>query len=114
MATITGAQIVARALKQQGVEYMFGIVGIPVIPIAVHAQREGIKFFGFRNEQAASYAAAAVGYVGAGGIGQELVIAIENLRFDDALAIIVMVIALIFVIDLTSERIRHAFIGRVR
>ena len=59
-------------------------------------------------------AAAAVGYVGAGGIGQELVIAIENLRFDDALAIIVMVIALIFVIELTSERIRHAFIGRVR
>ena len=30
MATITGAQIVARALKQQGVEHMFGIVGIPV------------------------------------------------------------------------------------
>lgn len=63
MAEMTGAQIVARALKQQGVEYMFGIVGIPVIPIAAHAQREGIKFFGFRNEQAASYAAAAVGYL---------------------------------------------------
>ncbi|BCW89377.1 hypothetical protein sos41_25390 [Alphaproteobacteria bacterium SO-S41] len=59
-------------------------------------------------------AAAAVGYVGAGGIGQELVIAIENLRFDDALAIITMVIALIFVIDLTSERIRHSFIGARR
>lgn len=56
-------------------------------------------------------AAAAVGYVGAGGIGQDLVIAIENLRFDDALAIILLVIALIFVIDLTSERIRHRFIG---
>ena len=56
-------------------------------------------------------AASAVGYVGAGGIGQELVIAIENLRFDDALAIIVMVIALIVVIDLTSEAIRHRFIG---
>jgi len=63
MAQISGAQIVARSLKQQGVEYMFGIVGIPVIPIAVFAQREGIKFFGFRNEQAASYAAAAVGYL---------------------------------------------------
>ncbi len=63
MASMTGAQIVARSLKQQGVEYMFGIVGIPVIPIAVMAQREGIKFFGFRNEQAASYAAAAVGYM---------------------------------------------------
>ncbi len=63
MAQITGAQIVARSLKQQGVEYMFGIVGIPVIPIAAAAQREGIKFYGFRNEQAASYAAAAVGYL---------------------------------------------------
>ena len=63
MAQINGAQIVARALKQQGVEYMFGIVGIPVIPIAAAAQREGIKFLGFRNEQAASYAAAAVGYL---------------------------------------------------
>ena len=63
MAEITGAQIVARSLKQQGVEYMFGIVGIPVIPIAVFAQREGIKFYGFRNEQSASYAAAAVGYL---------------------------------------------------
>ena len=63
MAAMTGAQIVARSLKQQGVEYMFGIVGIPVIPIAVFAQREGIKFFGFRNEQSASYAAAAVGYL---------------------------------------------------
>jgi 2-hydroxyacyl-CoA lyase 1 len=63
MAQMTGAQIVARSLKQQGVEYMFGIVGIPVIPIAVMAQREGIKFFGFRNEQSASYAAAAVGYL---------------------------------------------------
>src|SRR4029079_6471198 len=60
---MTGAQIVARSLKQQGVEYMFGIVGIPVIPIAIHAQREGIKFFGFRNEQSASYAAAAIGYL---------------------------------------------------
>jgi len=63
MATITGATIIARALKKQGVEYMFGIVGIPVIPIATAAQNEGIKFLGFRNEQAASYGAAAVGYL---------------------------------------------------
>lgn len=63
MANITGAQIIAKSLKQQGVDYMFGIVGIPVIPIAAAAQREGIKFFGFRNEQAAGYAAAAIGYL---------------------------------------------------
>jgi 2-hydroxyacyl-CoA lyase 1 len=63
MANISGATIIARSLKQQGVDYMFGIVGVPVIPIAIMAQREGIKYYGFRNEQAASYAAAAVGYL---------------------------------------------------
>lgn len=37
---------------KQGVEYMFGIVGIPVIEIALAAQTLGIKYFGMRNEQA--------------------------------------------------------------
>ncbi len=63
MGQVSGAQIIARSLKDQGVEYMFGIVGIPVIPIAIEAQRAGIKYYGFRNEQAASYAAAAIGYL---------------------------------------------------
>lgn len=63
MAEIDGATVIARSLKEQGVDYMFGIVGFPVIPVALAAQREGIKFYGFRNEQAASYAAAAVGYL---------------------------------------------------
>ncbi|MEE8386713.1 MAG: oxalyl-CoA decarboxylase [Dehalococcoidia bacterium] len=63
MAKIDGSTIIARSLKQQGVDYMFGIVGFPVIPIAIAAQREGIKYFGMRNEQAASYAAGAVGYL---------------------------------------------------
>ena len=53
----------ARALKDQGVEYMFGIVGFPVQPIAREAQKIGIKYYGCRNEQAASYAAGAVGYL---------------------------------------------------
>ncbi len=63
MAEINGARIIARALKEQGVEYMFGVVGAPVIPVGVWCQREGIKFYGMRNEQAASYAAGAVGYL---------------------------------------------------
>ena len=63
MAEMTGAQIIARSLKDQGVEYLYGIVGIPVIPIAIEAQKIGLKYFGFRNEQAASYAAAATGYL---------------------------------------------------
>ena len=63
MAKIDGATLVARALKQQGVEYMFGVVGFPVQPIAAAAQVAGIKYFGMRNEQSASYAAQAVGYL---------------------------------------------------
>ena len=63
MAELDGATLVARSLKQQGVEHMFGIVGFPVVPVAFAAQREGIRYVGFRNEQSASYAAGAVGYL---------------------------------------------------
>lgn len=58
-----GASILARSLLDQGVEYMFGIVGIPVIEVAIAAQQVGIKYIGMRNEQAASYAASAIGYL---------------------------------------------------
>ena len=59
----TGAKIIAESLKQQGVEYMFGIVGFPVGSIAEEAQKAGIRYVGMRNEQAASYAAQAAGYL---------------------------------------------------
>ncbi len=63
MAEIDGATLIAKSLKHQGVEFMFGIVGVPVVPIAFHAQRLGIKYIGMRHEQSASYAAQAVGYM---------------------------------------------------
>jgi 2-hydroxyacyl-CoA lyase 1 len=63
MSKIDGATLMAQSLKQQGVEYMFGIVGFPVGPIAVAAQNAGIQYIGMRNEQSASYAAQAVGYL---------------------------------------------------
>ena len=63
MATVTGAQLMARSLKQQGVDYLFGIVGFPVRDFAAEAQKVGITFIGMRNEQAASYAAHAAGYL---------------------------------------------------
>ena len=62
MATLDGNTLIARSLKKQGVEHMFGIVGFPVFGVAAAAQNEGIQFIGMRNEQAASYAAGAVGY----------------------------------------------------
>jgi 2-hydroxyacyl-CoA lyase 1 len=63
MAEVDGATLVARSLKRQGVQFMFGIVGFPVGPIATAAQKEGITYVGMRNEQSASYAAQAVGYM---------------------------------------------------
>jgi len=63
MAEVDGATLVARNLKKQGVRFMFGIVGFPVQPIAAAAQKEGITYVGMRNEQSASYAAQAVGYL---------------------------------------------------
>jgi 2-hydroxyacyl-CoA lyase len=63
MAEVDGATLIARNLKKQGVQYMFGIVGFPVQPIAAAAQREGMTYVGMRNEQSASYAAQAVGYL---------------------------------------------------
>ena len=63
MATIDGNTLIARSLKKQGVEHMFGIVGFPVFGVAAAAQKEGIQFIGMRNEQAASYAAQAYGYM---------------------------------------------------
>ncbi|KAJ8004776.1 hypothetical protein DPEC_G00139830 [Dallia pectoralis] len=63
MEDVTGAQLIAEALKAQNVEYMFGIVGVPIIEVAMAAQASGIKYVGMRNEQAACYAASAVGYL---------------------------------------------------
>ena len=63
MAQLDGRTVIARSLKQQGVEHLFGVVGFPVMELAQVAQREGIRFYGFRNEQAASYAAGAVGFL---------------------------------------------------
>ncbi|MFN0026894.1 MAG: thiamine pyrophosphate-dependent enzyme [Acidimicrobiales bacterium] len=63
MSAISGARVLARELKKQGVDYIFGIVGFPVVPIAIEAQKAGITFIGCRNEQSASYAAQAASYL---------------------------------------------------
>ena len=42
MSEVDGATLIARSLKQQGIDHLFGIVGFPVVPIAVAAQKEGV------------------------------------------------------------------------
>lgn len=60
---ITGAELVAHALKDLGISVIFGLTGYPITAIAEAAINLGIKFIGSRNEQAASYAATAYGYL---------------------------------------------------
>src|SRR5207244_12228762 len=63
MSEVDGASLIARSLKQQGIDHLFGIVGLPVTAIAAAAQREGVAYLGMRNEQSAAYAAGAYGYL---------------------------------------------------
>ena len=51
MAKINGATLIARSLKEQGIDHLFGVVGFPVGPIAEAAQKEGINYVGMSNEQ---------------------------------------------------------------
>ncbi|KAJ9581741.1 hypothetical protein L9F63_003918 [Diploptera punctata] len=60
---IDGNTILAEALVAQGVKYVFGIVGIPVIELSMAMQQAGLHYVGMRNEQAACYAAQAIGYL---------------------------------------------------
>ena len=55
--------------------------------------------------------AAVLGFVGAGGIGQEFLAAIRNFYYADVSAILVLIILTVFCIDLVTERVRHRLIG---
>jgi phosphonate transport system permease protein len=55
--------------------------------------------------------AAVMGFVGAGGIGHDLMEAIRKFYYSDVSAILLLIIATVMVIDLLTERLRHALIG---
>ena len=52
-------------------------------------------------------ASSIVGFVGAGGIGQDLFVAIRKFYYTDVSAILLMIIVTVSIIDLVTERIRH-------
>ncbi len=57
-------------------------------------------------------ASSIVGFVGAGGIGQELSRVISLYSDDRVIAVLLLVIAVVTIIDLLSERLRMKFIGK--
>ncbi len=59
---VTGMYILARALKNVGIETVYGLVGIPITEAAYMIQGQGIRFVGFRHEQQAGMAAATDGF----------------------------------------------------
>ncbi|MFI9024066.1 oxalyl-CoA decarboxylase [Streptomyces sp. NPDC053560] len=63
-ATLTdGIHLVVDALKLNGVQNLYGVVGIPITDLARLAQREGLRYIGFRHESDAGHAAAAAGFL---------------------------------------------------
>lgn len=55
--------VLARALKNIGIDNVYGLVGIPITEAAYLIQGQGIRFVGFRHEQQAGMAAATEGYL---------------------------------------------------
>jgi phosphonate transport system permease protein len=52
-------------------------------------------------------ASSIIGFVGAGGIGQDLFVAIRKFYYTDVSAILLMLIVTVTLIDIVTERIRH-------
>jgi phosphonate transport system permease protein len=57
-------------------------------------------------------ASSIIGFVGAGGIGQELNRVISFYSDDRVLAVLILVVLTVTIIDIISERLRLGFIGR--
>ena len=58
--------------------------------------------------------ASVMGFVGAGGIGQELVVAIRKFYYSDVSAILLMIVLTVFVIDIGTVWIRGRLFGKDR
>jgi phosphonate transport system permease protein len=56
--------------------------------------------------------ASVMGFVGAGGIGQELVVAIRKFYYSDVSAILVMIVVTVFCIDISTGWLRAGLFGK--
>ncbi len=57
-------------------------------------------------------ASSIIGFVGGGGIGQELYYVINFNFYEEVSALVLLIVATVTCVDLVSERVRHRFIGR--
>ncbi|KRR17009.1 phosphonate ABC transporter, permease protein PhnE [Bradyrhizobium retamae] len=55
--------------------------------------------------------AAVMGFVGAGGIGQDLIEAVRKFYYSDVSAILLLIVVTVMLIDFVTERVRHRLLG---
>ncbi|HTC11938.1 MAG TPA: phosphonate ABC transporter, permease protein PhnE [Acetobacteraceae bacterium] len=55
--------------------------------------------------------AAVIGFVGAGGIGEDLLIAIRKFYYQDVSAMLVLIVVAVMLLDMISERLRHRLLA---
>jgi phosphonate transport system permease protein len=55
--------------------------------------------------------ATVIGFVGAGGIGEDLLIAIRKFYYQDVSAMLLMIVACVMLLDMASERLRHRLLA---
>jgi phosphonate transport system permease protein len=55
--------------------------------------------------------AAVIGFVGAGGIGTDLLVAIRKFYYADVSAMLLMIVACVMLLDMISERLRHRLLS---
>ncbi|MCH8225832.1 MAG: thiamine pyrophosphate-binding protein, partial [Chloroflexi bacterium] len=63
MAEVEGSSLVAQAIQREGIKTLFGLAGGPIQDIMGFAPHFGIRPIGVRHEQAATFSAAAYGFV---------------------------------------------------
>ncbi|MEX0782590.1 MAG: thiamine pyrophosphate-binding protein [Dehalococcoidia bacterium] len=63
MGEINGGQLLARQLKADGIDTVFGVVAGPMIEVMAGAQAEGLRVVNCRHEVSAGFAASAYGWI---------------------------------------------------
>ena len=96
-----------EAIRATGASFM-NVVAYGVLPQVL------TRFVGFATYQFDSNLrnSTMVGIVGAGGIGQELVVAIRKFFYSDVSAILLMIIVTVFVIDIATGWARGRLFGK--
>ena len=66
MGTVSGSYLIARTLKEEGVDTLFYLMGGPNFDIVMSSEDLGINTVDFRHEQGAAFAAHAYARVSGG------------------------------------------------